>query len=116
MDNSDKKIFLPLNNSSDEKLSKTVKHKDISKEESKNNIPSLKHEIKLNKKFIINDKYLIDNLKINNFKTAELKENDLMNLFGNKNRRQNDYYGTKLKIETVNKIENFLIKKFTDPN
>ena len=116
LDNSDKKIFLPLNKSSDEKLSKTVKSKDISKEESKINISSLKHEIKLNKKFIINDKYLIDNFKFNNFKTAELKENDLMNLFGNKNRRQNDYYGTKLKLETVNKIENFLIKKFTDPN
>jgi hypothetical protein len=116
LDNSDKKIFLPLNKSSDEKLSKTVKHKDISKEESKINISSLKHEIKLNQKFIINDKYLIDNFKFNNFKIAELKENDLMNLFGNKNRRQNDYYGTKLKLETVNKIENFLIKKFTDPN
>ena len=116
LDNSDKKIFLPLNKSSDEKLSKTVKSKDISKEESKINISSLKHEIKLNQKFIINDKYLIDNFKFNNFKTAELKENDLMNLFGNKNRRQNDYYGTKLKLETVNKIENFLIKKFTDPN
>ena len=38
LDNSDKKIFLPLNKSSDEKLSKTVKHKDISKEESKINI------------------------------------------------------------------------------
>ena len=117
LDNSEKQIFLPLNKTSEEKLSKTVKEKDISKENSKTNISSLKHEIKKpNNKLIINDKYLNENFKYNNLRTAELRDNDILDIFGTKNKRPNDYYSTRLKLESVNKIENFLIKKFTDPN
>ena len=116
-DNSEKKITLPLNKSSDEKLNKTTKEKDILKDNSGENIKSLKHEIKLNKKFFIKEKYLNENFKFNILKPSELKgsSSDISNFLNGKNKISEDSYYGRYKLESINKIENFLIKKFTDP-
>ena len=116
-DDSEKKKILPLNKSSDEKINKKIKEKDISKDNSRENIKSLKYELNSNKKLIINDKYLNDNFKYNFLKISELggHSSDISNYFNGKNKKLDDSFYGRYKLETVNKIENFLVKKFTDP-
>ena len=114
LDNSDNKIILPLNKSFDEKLAKVKKDRDNTKE----NIPSLKHELKINNHFNISDTYLIDKFKFKSIKTTDTSENsnDLNKLLVGRNKNQKDYYNSKLSLQSINRIENFLIKKFKDQN
>lgn len=113
LEQSGNKINLSLNQSYEEK-NKSIK----AKENEKNNIINLKQDLKLNNKFNINDKYLIDNFKFNNYKTNEMRGNssDVINLLKAKNKKENDIKINQINIQSVNKIENFLIKKFTEPN
>ena len=114
LDNSDNKIILPLNKSFDEKLAKVKKDRDNTKE----NIPSLKHELKINNHFNISDTYLIDKFKFKSIKTTDTSgnSNDLNKLLVGRNKNQKDYYNSKLSLQSINRIENFLIKKFKDQN
>ena len=115
-DKSENKIILPLNKSYDEKSNK-IKNKN-DKDNTKENIPSLKHEFRINNKLHITDKYLNDNFKFKGIKTVDTSgnSNELNKLFFDKNKKQKDFYGAMLKLESIDKIENFLIKKFTEPN
>ena len=42
--------------------------------------------------------------------------NDVIKLYDEKGIRPSDYYLRMLRIQSVNQIENYLIKKFTEPN
>ena len=109
------KLLFPLNKSYEDKLNKTEGRKEIEK----NNIPNLKKDLKLNKNIIIKNTYLNENFKLNNYiKTAEIRgnSNDLIKQYEDKNQRTNDYLIRMLRIKSLNKVEDFLIKKFTDDN
>ena len=113
--NSGNKLLFPLNRSHEDKLNKTEKGKEIEK----NNIPNLKKNIKINKNIIIKDTYLNENLKLNNYvKTAEIRgnSNDIVKQYEDREQKTNDYLVRMLRIKSLNKIEDFLIKKFTDDN
>ena len=110
INNSRKNFSLPLNTSFDNKRDKTLKEKENIKE-------SLKHKLKNN--FFIDKKYINENIKVNNTeKINELRadSNDIVNLFEEKGKYSKDYYIRMLRLSSVNKIENYLIKKFTEPN
>ena len=109
------KLLFPLNKSYEDKLNKTEGRKEIEK----NNIPNLKKDLKLNKNIIIKNTYLNENFKLNNYiKTAEIRgnSNDLIKQYEDKKQRTNDYLIRMLRIKSLNKVEDFLIKKFTDDN
>ena len=112
--NSGNQLLFPKNKSFEKKLNKTTKEKEIEKDN--NNIPNIKHELTTNRKLIINDQYLNKYFKYNNMKTPELRGNsdDIMKLFNNKDKKPHNFYVKMLNFDSVNKIENFLIKKFTE--
>ena len=114
--NSGNQLLFPKNKSFEKKLNKTTKEKEIEKDN--NNIPNIKHELTTNRKLIINDQYLNKYFKYNNMKTPELRGNsdDIMKLFNNKDKKPHNFYVKMLNFDSVNKIENFLIKKFTEPS
>ena len=109
------KLLFPLNKSYEEKLNKTEK----GKEKEKNIIPNLKKDLQLNKNIIVKDTYLNENFKINNYlKTPKIRENpiDIIKQYEDREQKPNDYYLKMLRIKTLNKIEDFLVKKFTNDN
>ena len=112
--NSGNQLLFPKNKSFEKKLNKTTKEKEIEKDN--NNIPNIKHELTTNRKLIINDQYLNKYFKYNNMKTPELRGNsdDIMKLFNNKDKKPHNFYVKMLNFDSINKIENFLIKKFTE--
>ena len=114
LENSKNKIVLPLNKSFEEKQNKTIKEN----ESEKDNITNLKNDLKLSNKYFIHDQYLNSNLKNYNYKTTDIRgsSSDIIKSLKEKKQKTNDYYGGKFDIKSVNKIENFLIKKFTDPS
>ena len=109
-------LLFPKNKSFEKKLNKTSKEKEIEKDN--NNIPNLKRELTTNKKLIINDKYLNDFFKYNNMKTPELRgnSNDPIKLLNDKEKKTHNFHLKILNFDSVDKIENFLINKFTEPN
>ena len=119
-------LNFPMNKSFEKKLNKTSTEKEIEKDNKdntnnnimNNNIPSLKHELKPSKKLIINDKYLNSYFKYHNIKSPELIgiSNDINKFFIEKAKKPHDYYLRMLKYDSVEKIENYLIKKFTEPS
>ena len=110
-------LLFPKNKSFEEKLNKTSKEKEIEKDNN-NNIPNLKHELSTNRRLIINDKYLNNFFKYNNMKTPELRgnSNDFIKLLSDKEKKPNNFHLKMLKFDSVDKIENYLVKKFTEPN
>ena len=114
LDHSGTKIILPLNKSYDEKNNKTTKESENEKEDIKN----LKKDLKINNKLIINDKYVNDIFKYDGFKVDEIRGNssDVLKLLNGKKQKIMDYNEGKVNIQSINKIENYLIKKFTEPN
>ena len=111
VNNSGTNFSLPLNTSNEDKMNKTLKEKDIIKEKASN----LKQNFKRN--LLINDQYINDNIKFDT-KMSELRanSNDVIKLYDEKGIRPSDYYLRMLRIQSVNQIENYLIKKFTEPN
>ena len=111
VNNSGTNFSLPLNISNEDKMNKTLKEKDIIKEKASN----LKQNFKRN--LLINDQYINDNIKFDT-KMSELRanSNDVIKLYDEKGIRPSDYYLRMLRIQSVNQIENYLIKKFTEPN
>ena len=114
--NSGNKLIFPMSKNLDNKTTKTSKEKEIEKDNY--SIPSLKHELKTTKRLIINDTYLNNFFKYNFLKSPEFKENsnDLIKIFSEKDKKSHDYYSKILKLDSVEKIESYLIKKFTEPN
>ena len=115
LDHSGTKIILPLNKSYDEKNNKTTTKES---ENEKEHIKNLKQDLKINNKLIINDKYVNDIFKYDGFKVDEIRGNssDVLKLLNGKKQKIMDYYEGKVNIQSINKIENYLIKKFTEPN
>ncbi len=111
VNNSGTNFSLPLNISNEDKMNKTLKEKDIIKEKASN----LKQNFKRN--LLINDQYINENIKFDT-KMSELRanSNDVIKLYDEKGIRPSDYYLRMLRIQSVNQIENYLIKKFTEPN
>lgn len=111
VNNSGTNFSLPLNTSNEDKMNKTLKEKDIIKEKASN----LKQNFKRN--LLINDQYINENIKFDT-KMSELRanSNDVIKLYDEKGIRPSDYYLRMLRIQSVNQIENYLIKKFTEPN
>ena len=109
-------LVFPKNKSFEKKMNKTSKEKEIEKDH--NNIPNLKNEFTTNKKLIINNQYLNSYFKYNKQKIPELRgnSNDIIKLFNGKKNKPHNYYLKMLTLDSVDKIENFLIKKFTEPN
>ena len=105
INDSGNKLVFSMNKSYQSKKEKNIE---------KNNIPNLKYQTKFNSKLIINDKYINENFKYNN--DLGISPNNVAKLFDEKSQRPKNNYERMLRIQSLKKIESYLIKKFTDPN